>query len=136
MKYSIEHIKKTPEELKLLDELHDEAKVDYPLVKHCEYIICKNGTDKYYGAVAINLKKKLYPQFQHIILHPDASRGLAIKLIQVMEKWLKENGYEVYVAFVTNRRNKVQQYAQRLGMKAYDNNNSGIWFYKDLTRRF
>lgn len=129
MKYRFEVLK--PEHKSLVEELVTFTKLDYPIDEDCKFIGAWNGNTKLLGIIGFNIKKR-YPQFQHIILRESTPRTIGIKLISLMEKFLKDKGYKEVVCYIENIRNDIQVMAMKINYKPYANDTEGVWFYKRI----
>jgi RimJ/RimL family protein N-acetyltransferase len=125
------------EDVKLIDKLLEASPVNERIDWGCEFLGAFNSNPQVLcGIAGVSLKKKLYPQFEHIILHPDYQGGrLLVQLLNKMERYLKELGYEVYVSYIKNTNNPMQVLATKFGMKPYNADDFGVWFYKQIREK-
>ena len=119
-----------PKDKPLFIKLCEEARMDFPLIEECEYIVAKNEI-KLKGALGYR-QGELYPELQYIILEKKTNRKIALDLIEKYEQSLIYKGFKKYVIFIENINNKLQIYAQRLGYIPCDSNKRGVWFYKKI----
>jgi hypothetical protein len=56
-------------------------------------------------------------------------------LLKEVENNVLHKGQDKIVSFVENTNNPLQVYLQRLGFRAYDNNDKGVWFFKHLLNK-
>lgn len=128
---NIKLLNKTEKDLSLIDELCVNANVNMKLDFKADYIGAMNEV-KLLGAIAVNLKGKYFPQFKHIILRRDTDRRIGLLLIEKMEEYLRANGFNKYVTFVSHERSPIQYYALKLGFQPYALKEDGIWFFKEV----
>lgn len=115
------------EDLVSLVGLNPNEYLDYD----CDFILA-HKKDKLIGFIGV-LFNRMYPQFQHIVIHPNfQSSRVSFLLANYMENFLRAKGYKEYVAYVSNELNNVQVYAQRIGLISYANDTEGVWFAKKL----
>lgn len=128
MKYKIEVLKK--DVIRRVGDLASDVKLNEPVDYDCTFLGARNnGT--LLGVIGVNFKRPLYPQFEHIIIREEAQKTrIPVHLLNRMERWLEDKGYDTYVSYIKNTRNHMQMYAKKWGMRSYDNNSDGVWFYK------
>jgi hypothetical protein len=84
----------------------------------------------------VNLNMPLYPQFEHIVIHPQVQKSrLAMILMTAVEDFLKKNKYSVYVCYILNTMNWMQEYAVKFGFSSYSHDDEGVWFVKNLNKK-
>lgn len=135
MKYKIEYLEDKDNNLGKIEELAKSVDENYCIKKECSFIIAKNGDDKFYGVVGFYFKRQLYPELKHVILREGVSRRIGIIMISKLEELLRQKKEKMYVAFVSNKNNQIQQFATRIGFQPYKGTETGVWFCKELTNR-
>jgi N-acetylglutamate synthase-like GNAT family acetyltransferase len=131
------HIERLPyEQLEELEEVATLAGMTEPIDYNCDFFVARNGSSKIYGFAGVNLNMPLYPQFEHIVIHPQVQKSrLAMILMTAVEDFLKKNKYSVYVCYILNTMNWMQEYAVKFGFSSYSHDDEGVWFVKNLNKK-
>lgn len=133
MKYRIEELQ--PDRFNELETIASLAGMDESIDYDCTFFAAYNGGTKIYGFAGVNLNTLRYPQFEHIVLHPQAQKSrLSMILMNSIEDYLRKHNYKLYVCYILNTMNWMMQYAARFGFIPYYNDAQGVWFYKSLTK--
>ena len=135
MKYRFELLK--DEDFNQIETVASLAEIDEAIDYDCKFLVGRNGDNSILGFAGVNLYPRKYPQFEHIVLHPKVKGSkLGYLLMMEMEKFLREKGYKVYVAYILNTRNWMQELALKFGFSPYANDPDGVWMWKSVERKF
>lgn len=132
MRYFID--KAQPSAMDKIKHLAFICEIDEPIDEKCDFLCAFDKELGLVGVAGVNLKRDLYPQFEHIIIHPKRQRTrVSVMLMNKMEEYLKNKEYKEYVAFIKNDKKMMQEYAMHWGMKEYSKTPRGVWYFKSLT---
>jgi GNAT superfamily N-acetyltransferase len=130
MKYNLSFLQ--PEEYGELSKLAEEVKLDEKIDFQCYFLSAKDDNKKLLGVAGVNLNKDI-PRFEHIIIgKPYQKTRLAVILMKAIEKFLIDEGYKIYSAYINNSKWWMQRYAEKFNFVKWEDRKNGKWYYKKL----
>ena len=133
MKYSIDLV--SPSAIDQIKKLAFICEIDEQIDEQCDFLCAFDKELGLVGVAGVNRKRELYPQFEHIIIHPKRQRTrISVMLMQRVESYLQELGYKEYVCYIKSEKKVMSDYAIKFGFKKYSEMPRGTWYYKSLLK--
>lgn len=121
-----------PDEYNRVIDLADEVNLDEKVNFKCKFLAAKNKSGEIQGVAGTDFNYE-WPVFKHIIVSKNNQKSkLAVALMMRTEKWLIENGYDVYLCFILHENEIMTEYATKFGFRPYNDKEDGTWYYKKL----
>lgn len=98
----------------------------------CQFITAYDDDGKLIGAVGFNLETMKYPRLEHVIISTEYQGSrLVVRLLKKMEDYIF--GYlneGCYVSYILDTDNRMKAYAEHWGMKSFQNDGKGTFYFK------